>query len=92
MSGNRKPYVTATLQLRPRSELALGASTSTAIAETAGPLSPGKPAGVHQAQQDVDQLFWIVGAVGLIGFGVAIGIQTDGNSPTASTTGTAATP
>jgi hypothetical protein len=67
--------------------VALGVTTSTGFAETPGPLPPGKPAGVHQAQQDVGQLFWILGAVGLIGFGVAIGLQTDG-----ATTSTAATP
>ena len=67
--------------------IALGATTSTAVAETAGPFAPGKPAGVHQAQQNVGQLFWIIGAVGLIGFGVAIGMQTGG-----STTSTATTP
>ena len=72
--------------------MALGVTTATAVAEMPGPLPPGRPAGVHQAQQDVDQLFWIVGAVGVIGFGFAIGIQTDGNSPTVSTTSTAATP
>jgi hypothetical protein len=72
--------------------IALGAINSTATAETGGPLPPGKPAGVHQAQQDVDKLFWIVGAVGLIGFGIAIGMPTNGNTPTVSTTSTAAPP
>jgi hypothetical protein len=75
--------------------MALGVTTSTAFAETAGPLPPGKPAGsVHQAQQ-AGQLYVIVGAAALIGIGVALATSTNGNPPTpttVSTTSTAATP
>jgi hypothetical protein len=75
--------------------MALGATALTAIAETAGPLPPGKPVGgVHQAQQ-VGQMYVIVGAAALIGIGVALATSTNGNSPTpttVSTTSTAATP
>jgi hypothetical protein len=71
-----------------------GFTTSTAVAETPGPLPPGKPAGIHQAQQ-VGQLYVILGAASLIGIGVALATSTKGNPPTpttVSTTSTSATP
>jgi hypothetical protein len=80
--------------------MVLGAAASPASAETlgqfpAGPLPAGKPAGVQQAQQDVGQMYWILGVAGLVGIGVALATSTNGNSPTpttVSTTSTAAMP
>jgi len=75
--------------------LAMALGASTAIAETPGPLAPGKPAGVQQAQQDVGQAYWILGVAGLVGIGVALATSTNGHSSTpttVSTTSTAAAP
>jgi hypothetical protein len=72
--------------------ITLGVTTSTALAETPGSLPSEKSAGLHQTRQDAGPLFWTFGAAGLIVFGIAIALPNNGNSPTASTPSTAATP
>jgi hypothetical protein len=53
--------------------LALALSTSAALAGDLGPLSPGKPAGVKQAQvKDSTILYGILGAGAVAGFLVAL--------------------
>lgn len=58
--------------------LALALSTSVALAEETGPLSPGAPAGVRQAQvNDSTILYGLLGVGAVAGFIVAL---TSGNS------------
>jgi hypothetical protein len=74
--------------------LATALFASSAFAEDAGaPLSPGKPAGVKQAQDQDNTLIILVG-VGLIAGGIAILASSGGDhhhnngSSTTTTTGT----
>ena len=58
--------------------LSMALCASTAVAgETSGPLKPGKPAGVKQAQE-ADRTALIV-IVGIVAVGAAIGLATSSN-------------
>jgi hypothetical protein len=71
--------------------LTLIASSALAAGEV-GALSPGKPAGVKQAQQDVDTTALLV-IGGIIVIGVIIGITqaSNGNPPNLVSTSTVST-
>ena len=67
-----------------------------AIADTAtgaqslasAPLSPGKPAGVKQAQNAASTLFWLAG-IGIVATGIVLLAENNHNNNTSSTaTGT----
>jgi hypothetical protein len=69
--------------------LALGLAASSAMAADSGPLSPGHPAGIKQAQRDDDNtaLYLILGA-GVIA-GIAIAASSGGGGAPATAPGTA---
>jgi hypothetical protein len=72
--------------------LALALSTSTALAAAAVPLSPGKPAGVKQAQDRGDTPLYVL-AGGAVLIAIAVGISNHNNGAPAGggstvTTGT----
>jgi hypothetical protein len=75
--------------------LALALSTSAALAGDVGPLSPGAPAGVKQAQMSDNTLLYVVlGAAVVAGIAVAASSGSDAapaapSPTTTTTTGTA---
>ncbi len=72
--------------------LALALTTSGLAAAEVGPLSPGKPAGVKQAEYQGDPTLLIVlGVAVAIGIAVAVSSGNDnhGGTTTQTTTGTA---
>ena len=55
-------------------------------------MSPGKPAGVHMAQNWDTNTTMIVGALALTGFGIALALSANNaGGPTTSTAGTSST-
>jgi len=75
--------------------LTLALSAPAALAGTAVPLDPGKPAGVHQAQLlDGGNGMLVVAGAALVGVGIGLATASDSASqptttgPTTSTTGT----
>jgi hypothetical protein len=63
--------------------LAADIATGTQIAATA-PLSPGKPAGVKQAQGAASTLFWLAG-IGIVATGIVLLAENNHNNNTSST-------
>jgi len=55
-----------------------------ALANGVVPLTPGKPAGLHQAQLEDSNAIWIVAGAALVGIGVALAVSDDNSSPTAT--------
>jgi hypothetical protein len=54
------------------------------------PLTPGKPAGVRQAQEDGRTMLLVAGAA-LVGIGVALSISNGGNNATTTSTSSVST-
>ena len=78
--------------------LAMTMST-TAFAQTDAPLSPGKPAGVHEAQMTMSSdMLLILGGVAVVGAAIAIAASnhhsstTGGGTTTTTTTTTGTSP
>jgi hypothetical protein len=60
-------------------------SSAFAATDTAGPLAPGKPAGVKQAQ-DTDNTLLIVLGLGVVAGGIALVASSGGNGSVTTTT------
>jgi hypothetical protein len=60
-------------------------SSSFAATNSAAPLSPGKPAGVKQAQMEGNTLMWVLG-LGVVAGGVALVASGNGNGSVSTTT------
>jgi hypothetical protein len=70
------------------SAVALTAALITgAVADTSAPLSPGKPAGVKQAQNAASTLFWLAG-IGIVATGIVLLAENNHNNNTVSTAAT----
>ena len=62
--------------------------TSAFAADSVGPLTPGKPAGVQKAQAGDTTLLWLIGAGLVVGGIILVASNNGGNStPTGSTGG-----
>ena len=62
--------------------------TSAFAADSVGPLTPGKPAGVQKAQAGDTTLLWLIGAGLVVGGIILVASNNGGNSaPTGSTSG-----
>jgi len=60
------------------------ATSAFAATDSMGPLAPGKPAGVHKAQDvDTAMLLWIAGG-GLVIGGIALAASSGGSNKTPS--------
>jgi hypothetical protein len=66
--------------------LALTLSASYACAQTAAPLTPGQPAGVHQAQLQGGTGMLVVAGAALVGITVALATAGGGAQPAQPTT------
>jgi hypothetical protein len=72
--------------------LTLALATPAAVASTAVPLAPGKPAGLRQAQLEDDNGIWIVAGAALVGIGIALAVaDNNSSSPVATTPATTST-
>ncbi len=71
--------------------LTLALSAPAALASTAAPLDPGKPAGVHQAQLlDGSNGILVVAGAALVGIGIGLATASD-NASQPTTTGSTTT-
>ena len=59
-------------------------SSAFAATDSAGPLAPGKPAGVKKAQAEDTTLLWVLGAGLVIGGIVLVATQDNGTAAPAS--------
>jgi hypothetical protein len=63
-------------------------SSAFAAADSVGPLTPGKPAGVQKAQAGDTTLLWLIGAGLVVGGIILVASNNGGNStPTGSSSG-----
>lgn len=51
---------------------------STAVASETGPLAPGKPAGVKQAQMEMGTTGWVLVGIGVV-TAIAVGVASGSN-------------
>jgi len=62
-------------------------ASPTQAGESAGPLSPGKPAGVQKAQSHEATILYIIGAGMIVGGIALVAGSNDHSSPTGSSAG-----